>query len=319
METILPLDFNLQFMKFDVVVLTDHRYVAPKENTPYIQNVLQEDQLVLEALKNKGLNVIRKSWDDPNFDWSTTKYALFRTTWDYFDRYAEFSEWLEKASEQTLFINSKELIYWNIDKHYLQDLSKAGVTIPKTVFIEKGSKDSLAEAIGNAKSKHGFTSDIYILKPCVSGAARHTYKFSQEEISEHEAIFKALIQEEAMMLQEFQHHIVSEGEISMMVFNGEFTHAVLKIAKKGDFRVQDDFGGTVHDYSPDETQIAFAQKVVHAAPEMPIYARVDIFKNNDGNWALAELEIFEPELWFRLNPKAADTLAKGIIETCDFN
>ena len=121
-------------MKFDIVVLTDHRYVAPKTRTPYIENVLQEDHLVLEAMEKQGLKVVRKAWDDPDFDWSTTQYALFRTTWDYFDRYPEFSEWLEKTSKRTRFINSKELIYWNIDKHYLQDLSKAGVTIPKTVF-----------------------------------------------------------------------------------------------------------------------------------------------------------------------------------------
>ncbi|WP_375324549.1 RimK family alpha-L-glutamate ligase [Flagellimonas sp. GZD32] len=305
-------------MNFDVVVLTDHRYVSPQKSTPYIQNVLQEDQLVLDALKNQGLNVVRKSWDDPDFDWSTTKYALFRTTWDYFDRFKEFSEWLEKASKQTQFINSKELIYWNIDKHYLLDLSKAGVTIPKTVFIEKGSGSSLVDAIENAKSGHGFTTDIFIVKPCVSGAARHTYKISSNDISKHEAIFEALVKEEAMMLQEFQHYIVSEGEISMMLFNGEFTHAVLKIAKPGDFRVQDDFGGTVHDYKPNEEQITFAKKVVHAAPELPVYARVDIFKDNNGHWALAELEIFEPELWFRLNPMAADILAKGIVATYQF-
>ncbi|AEM72182.1 hypothetical protein Murru_3162 [Allomuricauda ruestringensis DSM 13258] len=303
-------------MKFDVVVLTDHRYVAPKERTPYIENVLQEDSLVLDALQKQGLRAIRKSWDDPNFDWSTTKYALFRTTWDYFDRYSEFSKWLETASKQTQFINSKALIYWNIDKHYLQDLSNAGVTIPKTIFVEKGTKTTLAESIANAKSEYGFTADTYILKPCVSGAARHTYKIQKNEIEKHEAIFQELVAEEAMMFQEFQQNIVSKGEISMMVFNGEFTHAVLKIAKPGDFRVQDDFGGTVHEYNPVEEQIAFAKSVVNAAPELPIYARVDIFKDNDGNWALAELEIFEPELWFRLNPKAAKILAKAIKETC---
>ncbi|MGN7514074.1 MAG: ATP-grasp domain-containing protein [Allomuricauda sp.] len=299
-------------MKFDLVVLTDHRYAAPKEKTPYIQNVLQEDQLVLDALQSQGLNVVRKAWDDPDFDWSNTKYALFRTTWDYFDRYAEFSLWLEKASKQTQFINSKELIYWNIDKHYLQDLSNAGVTIPKTVFVEKSSETTLANAIAKAKSEYGFTADTYILKPCVSGAARHTYKIGRDEVNNHESIFKALVGNEAMMLQEFQGNIVSEGEISMMVFNGEFTHAVLKIAKPGDFRVQDDFGGTVHGYEPSQEQIAFAKSVVHAAPELPIYARVDIFKDNDGNWALAELEIFEPELWFRLNQSAAHTMAKAI-------
>lgn len=115
-----------------------------------------------------------------------------------------------------------------------------------------------------------------------------------------------------MMLQEFQKNIVSEGEISMMVFNGAFTHAVLKTAKPGDFRVQDDFGGTVQKYTPNQEQIVFARSVVKAAPELPVYARVDIFRDNEGNWALAELEIFEPELWFRLNPTAAHTLAKTI-------
>ena len=33
------------------------------------------------------------------------------------------------------------------------------------------------------------------------------------------------------------------------MINGQFTHAVLKKAKPGDFRVQDDFGGTVLDLS----------------------------------------------------------------------
>ena len=136
--------------------------------------------------------------------------------------------------------------------------------------------------------------------------------FEKNKIIEHESIFQELIAEEAMMLQEFQKNIVSEGEISMMVFNGAFTHAVLKTAKPGDFRVQDDFGGTVQKYTPNQEQIVFAQSIVKAAPELPVYARVDIFRDNEGNWALAELEIFEPELWFRLDPTAANTLAKTI-------
>lgn len=302
-------------MRYDVVVLTDPRYINPKKQSVYIDNVLLEDRLVLEAFQKQGLNAIRKSWDDPNFDWSTTKYALFRTTWDYFDRFPEFSKWLEATSQKTQFINSKKLIYWNIDKHYLQDLSMAGVTIPKTYFVEQGTQTTLAEAYAHAMHKLNFRPTTFILKPCVSGAARHTYKIQKESIEEYEAIFQKLIAEEAMMLQEFQENIIKEGEISMMVFNGQFTHAVLKIAKPGDFRVQDDFGGTVHQHEPTQEQIDFATSVVHAAPELPIYARVDIFRDNDRSWALAELEIFEPELWFRLNPKAADILSQSIMKS----
>ncbi|WP_127020556.1 ATP-grasp domain-containing protein [Flagellimonas beolgyonensis] len=299
-------------MTYDVVVLTDPRYINPKKTSDYINNVLLEDRLVLEALQNEGLNAIRKSWDDPDFDWSQTHFALFRTTWDYFDRYQEFSEWFQKASSQTQFINSKQLIHWNIDKHYLMDLAKQGVRIPKTLIVEKGSDMTLKTAFDRAVQAHSFRNDLFVLKPCVSGAARHTYKINSADIENFEGIFKELIAEEAMMLQEFQNNIVTEGEMSMMLFDGAFTHAVLKIAKPGDFRVQDDFGGSVHEYSPSKEQIVFAQKVVQAAPELPIYARVDLFKDNEGEWALAELEIFEPELWFRRNPNAATTLAKAI-------
>ena len=114
------------------------------------------------------------------------------------------------------------------------------------------------------------------------------------------------------MLQPFQHNIVTRGEISMMVFNGQFTHAILKKAKAGDFRVQDDFGGSVHDYNPTQEEINFAQSAIRGCPELPVYARVDIFYANNDELAVGELELIEPELWFRNYPKAASVLAKAI-------
>ncbi|NAY90864.1 hypothetical protein GTQ34_02940 [Muricauda sp. JGD-17] len=299
-------------MHYDVVVLTDDRYIDPKQKDIYVSNILEEDHLVMDALAQLGLKVVRKSWADPHFDWSCTKYALFRTTWDYFDRYTEFYEWFKKTSGLTQFINSKQLIDWNIDKHYLRDLNEQGINIPNTHFIESGDPLSLKEAIEKADKTFGFECKDFVLKPCISGAARHTYKFNRFNWTQHDAVFKQLISKESMMLQEFQQNILDEGEISLMIFNGEYTHGVLKVAKPGDFRVQDDFGGSVHPYQASEIQIKFAKKVVKAAPEIPTYARVDIFRDNGGNWALAELEIFEPELWFRLESSAAQTLAKAI-------
>ncbi|WP_420601898.1 ATP-grasp domain-containing protein [Flagellimonas sp.] len=299
-------------MNYDVVILTDPRYVNPQERNPSIENVLLEDQLVLDALKQLELNVTRKSWDDPDFDWTTTKYAIFRSTWDCFNRFSEFSNWLNHVSSKTKLINSKELINWNIDKHYMKDLAANGIAIPKTLFIEQGQKTTLSDTYREAIENYGFNKTAMVLKPCISGGARHTYKILPSETTQYEELFQELIANEAMMLQEFQHNIVTKGEISMMVFNGKFTNAVLKIAKQGDFRVQDDFGGSVQEYNPTQEEISFAEKTAMAAPEIPIYARVDIFRDNDGNLALAELEIFEPELWFRLFPEAANILATSI-------
>jgi len=291
---------------FDIVILTDSKHVSPLLIDDYTKNVITEDALIQNALGLQGLRVLRLSWDDKDFDWSSTAYILFRSTWDYFNRFDEFSKWLIKVSKLTTLLNSEEIILWNIDKHYLLDLKNKGIHIPKTYFIEKDSSDTLKDIHLNLK----WTETI--LKPCVSGAARHTYKLNLKTLDAHETIFKTLIKKESMMLQPFQNNIVEKGEISMMVFNGFFTHAVLKKAKKGDFRVQDDFGGSVHQYTPSKSEIDFAVKTVKACKELPIYARVDIFTDNDGEIALSELELIEPELWFRLHPEAAHILAKAI-------
>ncbi|MGH1384541.1 ATP-grasp domain-containing protein [Kordia sp.] len=290
----------------DVVILTDNRYTNPVERNEYINNVLLEDQLVQDALEAAGLQVKRLAWDDVNFDWNTTKYALFRTTWDYFDRFDEFSKWLTKVSQETILLNSAKMIHWNIDKHYLQDLANNGVATVPTYFIEKGDTRSLAEI------HQELSWEETVLKPCVSGAGRHTYKLNSTTISEHETVHKSLIAEEAMMLQPFMNQIVSKGEVSLVIINGTYTHSILKKAKKGDFRVQDDFGGSLHEYTPSPTEIEFAEKAIRACIEMPMYARVDIIWDNENKLAISELELIEPELWFRFNKDAATQLANAI-------
>jgi glutathione synthase/RimK-type ligase-like ATP-grasp enzyme len=296
----------------DVVILTEKRYANPVERNVYIDNVLLEAQLVKEALEKEGLTVLRLAWDDENFDWKTTKYVLFRTTWDYFDRFKEFEIWLAKVSQETTLLNSAKIIYWNMDKHYFQDLDKAGVAVVPTYFMEKGDPRTLAEL----HNELGWEKTV--LKPCISGAARHTYKLNLDTINTHEILYKKLIAEEAMMLQPFMEQIVTKGEISLIVINGIYTHAILKQAKKGDFRVQDDFGGSVHEYKPSQAEIEFAEKAVKACIEPPIYARVDIIWDNEDELAISELELIEPELWFRHHKDAATQLAKGIVRKKNF-
>ncbi len=292
--------------RIDVVILTEDRYVNPSEINEYNKNVVLEDQLVVDALKKEGLNVKRKSWSDPNFDWSTTKFIIFRSTWDYFDRYDEFSIWLNYVSTKTTLLNSSEIIQWNIDKHYLIDLQKKGIHICESYFIEKGTITTLKEL----HKKLGWKKTV--LKPCISGAARHTYKIEENSIEKHEDIFQKLITKEAMMLQPFQENIISKGEYSFVVINGKYSHAVLKIAKPGDFRVQDDFGGTVHVHQASGQQKDFAENAVKACKGKPLYARVDAIIDNTAKLAVSEIELIEPELWFRKNHKAAILLAKEV-------
>ncbi|MEZ4796165.1 MAG: hypothetical protein R2785_03245 [Flavobacteriaceae bacterium] len=288
----------------DIVILTDQKNINQFDKNGKVLNGYLEDAILKAGLEAEGLSVQRLSWDNPDFDWSTTKAILFRSTWDYFYRFNEFSIWLSNVSKQTKLINSLETINWNIDKHYLLDLKAKGIHIAESYFIKKGSTTTLHELYNT----FGFNETV--LKPCVSGTARHTYRLKPENLQEHEAVFKQLIRHEAMMLQPFQYDIVNKGEASMVLFNGKFSHAVLKTAKPNEFRVQTDFGGQVTIYQPSPEEIAFAEQTICCCSELPTYARVDIFNDNQGKIALAELELIEPELWFRLFPKAANTLAQ---------
>lgn len=291
----------------DLILLTESRYEQPTNPNWYVQNILTEDRLVQEALERRGLRVARLDWATPDFDWSTTRYALFRTTWDYFHRFREFCDWLERAAQQTRLLNPASLIHWNLDKHYLQDLEQRGIRITPSHFIEAGEGVSLREA----HERTGWRETV--LKPAVSGAGRHTYKLAPTSVPEYEHLFGELLQQEAMMLQPFQHNVVDRGELSLMVIDGQVTHAVLKIAKPGDFRVQDDFGGTVHLHEPTPAETAFAEKVIAACSPRPIYARVDLIYDNKDQLALTELELVEPEMWFRMMPEAAERLAEAVV------
>ncbi|TCW32432.1 ATP-grasp domain-containing protein [Gulbenkiania mobilis] len=293
-------------MTYDVTVLTDRRWVREDENDWYSRQLHTEDRLVLEALQRAGLRAARRAWDDPDFDWNTTHAALFRTTWDYFDRFAEFSPWLDKVGRSIRLFNEAALIRWNIDKHYLGALAESGINTVPTYFVERGDPRSLL----NVTAALGW--EDLILKPAVSGAARHTYRFAHTETETLECTFGDLVEAEAMMLQPFQAQVLEAGELSLMVIDGKVTHAIRKTPKKGDFRVQDDHGGSVHQHTPSAEEARFAEAAVAAVPFDVLYARVDLVRDNAGQLAIMELEMIEPELFFRFCPEAADRLAHGL-------
>ncbi len=290
----------------DITLLTCRAYYKPDNVTPYIQNILLEQELLKSAFESQGLKVDITYWDNPSYEWQQTKSVLFRTVWDYFERFDEFWEWLEQVKTKTRLINSYELIKWNIDKHYLKDLKNNDIQVVPTYFADRENNISLQEIANLNDWKH------IVIKPAISASAFNTYKITNDEIEQKEQLFHELLQTHDMLVQPFFPTISELGEASLMVFGGKFTHAILKKAKAGDFRVQDDFGGTVHDYNPTQEEIKFAEKVFQSCTSLPIYGRVDIVWDSNKHIYLSELEIIEPELWIRNRPESANKIAEAV-------
>jgi glutathione synthase/RimK-type ligase-like ATP-grasp enzyme len=297
----------------DIALLTERRFEGPATpgGHPLHPNILLDDRLLDDALRRRGLSSVRVDWACPDIDWSEFRCAVFRTIWDYFERTEEFSAWLARVERQTTLCNSPETVRWNMDKHYFADLEAKGIPVVATRYLERGATSSLRDAIDES----GWADTI--VKPCVSGGARHTYRVNAAKAHELEPIVRELLSAESLLLQPFIEDVARSGEDTLMVIDGRYTHAVRKVPKAGDFRVQEHLGGTVHDYTPTREQIELAERTMAAWQPRPAYGRVDMVRDNEGRLAVMELEVIEPELWLRHHPPAAEALAEAIAKSVD--
>ncbi|SDB24862.1 glutathione synthetase, ATP-grasp domain [Desulfonatronum thiosulfatophilum] len=297
-------------LKVDVALLTERRYAGnyTTQDDWYLGNILRDDELLQDALARIGLSSIRVDWSRTDVDWSLFRCAVFRTTWDYFDRITEFCTWLRRVQSQTRLCNTPEIIWWNLDKHYLVDLASRNVPVVPFRLLEPGAAPSLREVLDAA----GW--DEAVLKPCISGGARHTYRLNRETADTVQTLVQPHLDAETFLLQPFIKDIIHTGEDTVMVINGRVTHAVRKVPKAGDFRVQDDYGGTVHLLDPSPEHIELAERAMAACNPYPSYGRVDMVRCEDGRLAVMELELIEPELWLRHHPQAADNFALAIAQ-----
>jgi glutathione synthase/RimK-type ligase-like ATP-grasp enzyme len=296
----------------DVALLTDRRYTADTAAPDdwYLGNILADDRLLQAALTARGLSSGRIDWADESIDWSRFKCAVFRTTWDYFERFPEFVAWLDRIEQRTRVCNPIPTVRWNMNKRYLVELALGEVPIVPSAFLIRGSSTTLAEIMDHREWQEA------VFKPCVSGAARHTHRVTRADAERMQPLFASLVAAEQMIVQPFLTDVPETGEDTLMLFGGKFSHAVRKVAKAGDFRVQDDFGGTVQPYTPTAEQIEVAERtmeVVSRIMPMPVYGRVDLVRDNWGRLAVMELELIEPELWLRFHPPAADHFADGVV------
>ncbi len=260
------------------------------------------------AFAKRGVEVVRPNWDDPTFDWGRCDACLIRTTWDYMERQDEYLEWARRVAAMTKLFNPYELVRWNTDKHYLRDLESRGVPITPTVWIEAGSSIDLRQVLSQKGYKRAF------IKPVIGATARETLRFEATEAGIEAATrhLDRMLIDESMILQPYQQSVETEGELSVVMIDGEFTHAVRKIPVPGDYRVQDDFGATDGPVTLSDEELGLAEEIVRRIDGEWLYARVDFLRDQDGALMLSELELVEPLLFFRHCPQAADRLAESL-------
>ncbi len=271
-----------------------------------LANLYEDDHLLVAALADIGIASVPAVWSDASIDWTSFDALIMRSPWDYFERVAEFRAWLDaRIAERVLMCNSREILNWNFDKRYLQDLARAGVALVPTICIAENDKADIA-ALARARGWNEI-----VVKPTIGGGGYRIHRFRLEELGRYSADIAKTLEDRGVLVQPFLPEIQGGGELSLLFFDGVFSHAVCKRPKAGDYRVQYQFGGSNENVQVSEELVAQARICIAHAPAPPVYARVDGVVR-DGRFLLMELEIFEPLMFLSRHPEAPARFARAI-------
>ena len=270
-------------------------------------NLTADDRLLVDPLSHHGIEAHAAIWNDPDQDWSRFAAVVIRSCWDYHLQPEIFLAWI--ASLQSAHIpvlNPASLLRWNANKAYLRDLDTRGIPIVPTFWPDESSAITLKEEL------HKLGWYRAVVKPRISATAYRTQLVTRDDAAAAQPLLDELRRGPGVMIQKFMETITAEGEWSLMFFAGEFSHAILKKPQPGDFRVQNDFGGTACLADPPAHVLSSATCAVHAV-DPTVYARVDGVVAED-RFVLMELELIEPMLFLADHPQAPSRFAAAIAQ-----
>ncbi|MBK8303670.1 MAG: hypothetical protein IPK98_09840 [Chloracidobacterium sp.] len=267
-----------------------------------LDGYVADDELAVEPLARLGFRVDTLSWRDPAVDWNNYEAVIIRTPWDYQRSPAEFLNVLETIDSSSARLeNSLDIVRWNLDKRYLIDMEQRGCRIVPTIWDASYSEVEFESWLEQ------FDVDELIIKPTVSATAEHTYR-----LKTYDSALESVYANRSFMVQPFMPNIVAEGEYSLFFFSGEYSHTINKSPKTADFRVQEEHGGIITEVEPDDKLRDAAQNALDKIGEPLLYARVDLVRDDEDEFALMELELIEPALYLRMSDGAPERFAAAI-------
>jgi glutathione synthase/RimK-type ligase-like ATP-grasp enzyme len=263
------------------------------------------DAALGRELAKRGARVTSKPWDAIPSAASNGSIVVLRSTWDYHRRSDEFRRWVQAWERRPAGLwNPPSTVLWNMDKIYLRELADRGIPIPRTRWLEPGERPDMDDFLAATDL------ETAVVKPRISATAWGTRVVRRGE--ELAAADLAPLLATGSLIQEFVPEIQTVGELSLVFFSGRFSHAFIKRAVPGDFRVQVEFGGSETFTRAARPTLAFAGSVLLAARQPYLYARVDIVETSRGP-VLMELELIEPALCLDTVPGAAARFAEALL------
>ncbi len=267
---------------------------------------VSDADLSLAPMQALGWQVDKVSWR-AEADWSEYDLAYVCTPWDYHKHVHEFLAVIDTIDQSgCVLANPAAIIRWNADKRYMQELDDKGVSIVPSLWFEDFSAAQLSGAFEQLGT------DRLVIKPIVGASALDTHVLDGMPSDDFLDELAKAYRKRPFFLQPFLQSVADIGEYSLMYVDGEFSHAILKVPKPGDFRTQEEHGSDIQSYVAPPDMVAQGQDLVDGLEPSVAYARVDFVHGDDDALWLMELELIEPSLYFRTNEGSPARFARAM-------
>lgn len=267
------------------------------------------DHLLTAELNRRGIEVREISWRARDVAWADYPLVVIRSPWDYQQDLPGFLKVLtEIDASGARMENNLSVCQWNCRKSYLRDLQQAGLSIIPTTWLDEVTVQSLADATAQISEPE------LIMKPLIGANADLTERLPSALTKTQLQQLVSLYQGRSVLVQPFLTSVLDPGEYSLIYFNGNFSHAILKTPASGDFRVQEEHGSTITPVAPPVAVRQLADRTIHELPSDLLYARVDILLLAPEQPALIEVELIEPSLYLPFHPQATKRFCEAILQ-----
>lgn len=277
-----------------------------------VPQLTEDGQTVKRQLSDRGYEVSGVVWSDTTVDWSSFEALVVRSCWEYYQRPEQFQAWLDMVdSDVHAVINPVDVIKWNLHKSYLRELDTAGVAVTPTAYVKQGRNESLADICERNNWEQ------VVVKPAIGTSSDGVWQATTPISEAANERFRNAVANTDVLVQQFVPDIAN-GELSMVFFTGEFSHATRTIPDAGEFRAHHRFGASTNAVTPTETIREIGKEILGTASEIHgfdpadlTYARVDGVTGDD-SFVLLELELIEPYLRLSASDGAVERFVDAI-------
>jgi glutathione synthase/RimK-type ligase-like ATP-grasp enzyme len=271
-----------------------------------ISSFVSDAELSFAPMAELGWQIDMVPWRR-RVEWNDYDLVYICTPWDYQDDVAAFLNVLESVEKSTAtLVNGLGLVRWNLEKTYLRELELRGADIVPSRFFDRYDGARIAGCFD------AYGAERIVIKPVVGANADHIFVLTDAPTGEMTEVLRHTFERRPFFVQPFMESVQSEGEYSLFFFGGEYSHAILKKPRAGDFRTQEEHGAAILSVEAHQALVETAHRVLHVVNPQPVYVRADFVRDSKGRFLLMELELIEPALYFRTDPDSAGRFARAI-------